>query len=112
MVQKLNNYAFLTLAVSGLRPYVGIGVGIGYHAVRNTRPKGPKPKLKLKPKPKPKYSLLTPSINCLTEVVKVRITARLRCAKAVQTGPVTGKVIQTETHLECGINIGPALSVK
>ena len=23
MVQKLNNYAFLTLAVSGLRPYVG-----------------------------------------------------------------------------------------
>ena len=23
MVQKLNNYAFLTLAVSGLRPYFG-----------------------------------------------------------------------------------------
>ncbi len=53
MSQKLNNYAFLTLAVSGLRPYVGIGVGfgvgIGYHAVRNTRPKA-KAKAKAKAK--------------------------------------------------------------
>ena len=46
------------------------------------------------------------------KVIKVSITASLCSTITVQTCTVTGKVVKTERHLQYGVNIGPALTVK